>query len=161
MFTTEMMMAGCAGVALISMILAIAALCRMSALNKKYKSFMAGRNGKSLEDAILEKMQTISELQTDMEKSKEEIQVLFSKSEKTICKVGISKYDAFNESGGKLSFALVMLDEGNNGFSMNSMHGQEGSYVYVKEIINGQSYIELGDEEKKALTDALGIKEQL
>lgn len=162
MFTTEMMiMAGMTAVAVISMILAIVALCKMSALNKKYKKFMEGKDGSSLEEAILDKLQTINGLESDMEKSREDIQVLYSKSEKAVCKVGISKYDAFNESGGKLSFAMVMLDEGNNGFSMNSMHGQEGSYVYVKEIISGQSYIELGDEEKKALKEALGIEEQI
>lgn len=162
MFTTEMIIAmvSC-GLAAVSMIIAVVAICKMASLNKKYKSFMTGRNGQSLENSIMDRLKEIEELKADSEKSKEDIQVLYSKSEKAICKFGISKYDAFNESGGKLSFAMVMLDESNNGFSMNSMHGQEGSYVYVKEIINGQSFIELGEEEKKALKDALGIETQL
>lgn len=161
MVTTEMIIAACAAAAGISIVLAIVALCKVSVLNKKYKAFMTGMKGDSLEKSISDKMQTIKMLETDMEKCKEDIQVLYSKVEKAVCKVGINKYDAFNESGGKLSFSMVMLDEGNNGFSMNSMHGQEGSHVYVKEIISGQSYIELGVEEKKALKNALGIEEQL
>ena len=35
------------------------------------------------------------------------------------------------------------------------MHSREGCYTYVKEIINGESYINLGEEEKKALTKAV------
>ena len=66
------------------------------------------------------------------------------------------KYDAFNEMGGKLSFALVLLDKENNGFVMNAMHSREGCYTYIKEIINGESFIALGNEEQEALDKALG-----
>ena len=58
--------------------------------------------------------------------------------------------------GGKLSFALVMLDKNNTGHVINAMHSREGCYIYIKEIIKGESYIPLGDEEKKALEKALG-----
>ena len=57
--------------------------------------------------------------------------------------------------GGKLSFALCMLDKKNNGYIVNVMHSNNGCFAYVKEIVNGESYIELGGEEKKALDDAL------
>ena len=70
-------------------------------------------------------------------------------------KVGIVKYDAFNEMGGKLSFALAMLDKSNNGYVINAMHSREGCYTYIKEIVKGESYIALGDEEKKALERAI------
>ena len=37
-------------------------------------------------------------------------------------KIGVVKYDAFNEMGGKLSFVLALLDNRNNGFILNAMH---------------------------------------
>ena len=64
-------------------------------------------------------------------------------------KVGIVKYDAFHEMGGELSFALTMLDENNNGWIFNAMHSREGCYTYIKEVVNGESYIELSSEEKR------------
>lgn len=70
-------------------------------------------------------------------------------------KVGIVKYDAFHEMGGKLSFALTMLDNKNNGFIINSMHSREGCYMYIKEIVAGESYIELGEEEAESLEKAI------
>ena len=70
-------------------------------------------------------------------------------------KLGIIKYDAFNEMGGKLSFALAMLDGKNNGWVINAMHSREGCYTYVKEIVKGESYVELAEEEAEALDKAI------
>ena len=67
--------------------------------------------------------------------------------------------------GGKLSFALCMLDEENNGYLLNSVHSNNASYVYSKEIVDGSSAIELGEEEsealKKALSDPISIMEKI
>ena len=69
----------------------------------------------------------------------------------TFQKVGLVKYDAFNEMGGKLSFSLAMLNESDNGFVLNAVHSREGCYTYIKEIIDGNSIITLAEEEQEAL----------
>ena len=73
----------------------------------------------------------------------------------TFHKLGIVKYDAFKEMGGNLSFALCMLDDSNTGFILNTMHGRDSSYTYIKEITKGESYATLGEEEKEALEKAM------
>ena len=73
----------------------------------------------------------------------------------TFQKVGLVKYDAFQEMGGKLSFSLALLNEINDGFIINAMHSREGCYTYIKEVIDGNSIIALGDEEKEALEMAI------
>ena len=70
-------------------------------------------------------------------------------------KMGLIKYDAFHEMGGKLSFSLAMLDMRNNGFIINAMHTREGCYTYIKEIIDGNSVIVLSEEEQEALKRAM------
>ena len=80
--------------------------------------------------------------------------------EKTFQKVGIIKYDAFNQMGGKLSFCLALLDENNNGFILNSVHSTEGCYSYTKQIVEGKSKIDLGKEEEEALKMAIGTVEE-
>ena len=69
------------------------------------------------------------------------------------------KYDDFKEMGGNLSFALCLLDDNNNGFILNTMHGRESSYTYIKEIENGTAYSTLGEEEKQALQKAISSDE--
>ena len=76
---------------------------------------------------------------------------------KTFQKVGLVKYDAFHEMGGKLSFSLVLLNEMNDGFVLNAMHSREGCYTYIKEIVSGNSIIVLSEEEKEALEMAIGL----
>ena len=59
----------------------------------------------------------------------EEIRKLKEIQNVTLNKTAIVKYDAFKEMGGKLSFALAMLDQENNGFVMNAIHSREGCYT--------------------------------
>ena len=73
----------------------------------------------------------------------------------TYQKMGLIKYDAFHEMGGKLSFSLAMLDVRNNGFIINAMHTREGCYTYIKEIVDGNSIIVLSEEEQEALKRAM------
>ena len=48
-----------------------------------------------------------------------------------------------------------MLDGKNNGWVINAMHSREGCYTYIKEIVNGESYIELSEEEAESLEKAV------
>ena len=70
-------------------------------------------------------------------------------------KYGVEKYDAFDDVGGKLSFVLVLLTADNDGFLINSMHStNEGCYTYTKEIVNGEAFVILSEEEQQALEEA-------
>lgn len=120
-----------------------------------YTSFMSGKDGKSLEEVILKRFKEVDELKKEDAAKKVQLEDINESLRYAFSKMGMVKYDAFNEMGGKLSFALALLDNRNNGFLINAMHSREGCYTYVKEIINGESYINLGEEEKKALNKAI------
>ena len=90
--------------------------------------------------------------------NKTKIETLEGKMNITFQKIGLVKYDAFNEMGGKLSFSLALLNEKDDGFIINAMHSREGCYTYIKEIIAGKSIIVLASEEKEALDMALNYK---
>lgn len=124
-------------------------------LKMSYNSFMKGKDGKTLEKSFTEKFKEIDATVGMVKKNRQDIKEIFRKMEGCYSKVGIVKYDAFNEMGGKLSFALTLLDGNNNGYIMNIMHSTEGCYAYVKEIVKGQSYIELGEEEMESLDKAI------
>ena len=83
------------------------------------------------------------------------IKKLFADMKFTFQKVGLVKYDAFNEMGGKLSFSLALLNQTNDGFVLNAVHSREGCYTYIKEIVDGNSIIVLAEEEQEALKMAM------
>ena len=147
---------GMTALIVILLITVIVLIVKTSGLKKKYNAFMQGKDGKTLEDTIINRFEQLDETSKLSKANSNEIKKITENLKITYQKVGIVKYDAFNEMGGKLSFALALLDKNNNGFVLNAMHSREGCYTYIKEIVNGESYIVLAEEEKNALNIALG-----
>lgn len=139
----------------ILLFLIILAFIQISRFTKKYKKFMQGKNGSSLENDIMKLYEDNTFIKTNVEKNKKDIAQLFEKHQTAFQKMGLVKYDAFKEMGGKLSFTLALLDENNNGVLLNSVHSSDGCYSYTKRIKNGDSAIALSNEEKVAVERAI------
>lgn len=136
-------------------ILVISVNMKYTRLKSSYNSFMRGKDGKTLEDSIFERFEELDHLTELTLKNRQAIRKVNEEMMSNYQKVGIVKYDAFQEMGGKLSFALTLLDGNNNGYIINSMHSREGCYNYIKEIVKGESYIELSEEEAESLDRAI------
>ena len=144
-----------AAVVFILLIMIIVLLVEHGKLKKRYNRFCQGRDGKSLEKEIGDLFAENAVLREQSDKSRRDIKLLFRNMEKTFQKVGLIKYDAFNQMGGMLSFSLCLLNEKNDGFIINSVHGTDGCYTYSKEIKRGRCELTLGEEEEKALNMAM------
>ena len=149
------------GVLLIVLVYMIKISMKMSRFIKKYKMFMRGMDGASLERAFAARFNQMDLLEENSRNHMEEIRKIKEVQNITVNIVALVKYDAFKEMGGKLSFALAMLDKENNGFVMNAIHSSDGCYTYVKEIVKGESYVVLGEEEKEALRQAVNSHNEL
>lgn len=150
---------GLAAVMLILLILIIVNIVQMRKLKKSYRAFMTGKNGKDLEETLIKRLNEVDSLIESNDENMKNIETLFKNMKFTYQKMGLIKYDAFHEMGGKLSFSLAMLDVRDNGFIINAMHTREGCYTYIKEIVDGNSIIVLSEEEQEALNRAMGKTE--
>lgn len=140
--------------AFILAVLLIISLVKIRKLNQKYKAFMKGANGKDLESSVLTRFGEIDKMKTDIEYIYGKLNIACDMLLTAYQKMSIVKYDAFKEMGGKLSFSLAMLDDKNNGYILTSVHTREGCYTYAKEIIKGESFVVLSEEERRALEEA-------
>lgn len=140
---------------LILLILIIVAFVQINKFKKKYAKFMQGKNASSLEKDIMALYEDNVFVKSSIEKNKRDIEELYAKQKLSFQKMGLVKYDAFKEMGGKLSFTLALLDENNDGFIINSVHSSEGCYSYTKRVKNGNSEITLSNEEKVAVERAI------
>lgn len=147
---------GIVTVLFVLLILLIVLLVKYSKIKKRYDKFMRGKNATSLEDDMRSVFEDMKLLKATVDKNKKDIRILYKNMESTFQKLGIVKYDAFNQMGGQLSFSLALLDENNDGFIINSVHSSDGCYSYTKEIKGGTSPISLGVEEERALNIAMG-----
>lgn len=142
------------------LILLIVQIVKTGRLKKRLDGFLVGKDGASLEQDIINLFEDNKFLKSSADSNKKDIRILYRKMESAYQKMGLVKYDAFNQMGGQLSFSLALLDENNSGFIINSVHSTEGCYSYTKEIKNGECKISLGQEEAEALAIAIGEKEE-
>lgn len=126
-------------------------------LEKKMAKFMSGSSAVSLEDAISKLFEDNKKIKRVVNANRADIRQLYVNMTKTFQKIGVIKYDAYQQMGGLLSFSLVLLDEENNGFILNSVHTSDGCYTYTKQVHEGVCELELGNEEKMALEQAMGM----
>jgi len=147
---------GMAGIIILMLIFQIVQSIRITKQKKRLSKFMEGSDGKSLEGIVKEKLDEFNNIKDSIDLLQGKVDNLDETMQTVYQKTAIVKYDAFKEMGGKLSFVLVLLTNENNGFIINSMHSsREGCFTYVKEIINGKSFITLSEEEEQALDKAI------
>ena len=127
-------------------------------LKKRLDRFVLGKDGASLEEDILKLFKDNELLKEGAEKDRQDIDTIFKRLQTVYQKMGLVRYDAFNQMGGQLSYSLALLDENDNGFIINSVHSTEGCYSYSKEIRNGDNSISLSQEEAEALAIAKGTR---
>ena len=68
--------------------------------------------------------------------------------------VGLVRYDAFEDVGGRLSFSCALLDDHGTGVVMTSINGRQDTRVYAKPITEGRSAYNLSGEEEEAIRQA-------
>jgi hypothetical protein len=81
--------------------------------------------------------------------------------EGSVRRVGVLRYDAFEDVGGRLSFSCALLDEHGTGVVLTSINGRQETRVYAKPVTQGQSTYNLSREEEEAIRQALQTEAQV
>lgn len=128
-------------------------------LKNKYYKFMNGLSGVNLEavlDDCLEKVNRI------INKNKEiELQINTIERNMYYCvqKVGVVRYNAFDNVGSDLSFSIALLDNNDDGLVISSLYSRDSSSTYAKPVLNSKSKYALSAEEIKAIDMAKKTRE--
>ncbi len=76
----------------------------------------------------------------------------------TIQRVGVVRFDAFDDIGGKLSFAVALLNSYGDGVVVSTINGRHESRSYAKALARGESEYTLSAEEEQAIEIALSSR---
>ena len=149
------------GMATIVLVIALLVYCvilhiRLGSLKKKYDFFMQGDNGASLERKLSVEVSEIRDAAKGLETMMTEQAAIRNIQSNTIQKIGFIKYNAFENIGNDLSFALTLLDGNNNGICISSIYGRNESRIFSKPIVKGKSLVSHSQEELESLNEALG-----
>lgn len=140
---------------LIMTLLFVISTVKYRKINKGYKDLMRGMNDKNLEEILfhyLTKVEAALEKVGDLEVQYKKLDKI---SHNSIQKVGIIRFNAFEDTGSDLSFAIALLDAYKNGVIISSIFSRSESRIYAKPVKDGISIYNLSDEEQSALNEAL------
>lgn len=124
-------------------------------LNIKTKKLMAGKNGRSLEQAFIYMQKELSDLQNSKEEIEKYLQQVEKRLSTSIRGFENIPFDAFSgmASGGK-SFATAFINEKGDGIIISCLNARDHIRFFSKKVTKGKTEIELSSEEEKALTKA-------
>ena len=128
---------------------------KLHRLDRIYKKMMQGASGDSIETMMLERIQDIELLKQKVSELTAECTRLDVDGKNHVQQVGIVRFNAFDNTGSDLSFAVAMLNAANTGLVLSGIYGREESRVYAKPLVKGESTYTLTKEEKQAIEQAL------
>lgn len=128
---------------------------KLRKIEKKYNNFISKFDkNENIEQTLNDYIQFIKNVNEENKIIKANEIDLEKRLDKCIQKHGIIRYNAFEDVGSELSFALAMLDKEDNGFVVNAIYSRSSSNIYAKPIENGTSRYPLSEEEIMAVSKA-------
>jgi hypothetical protein len=140
---------------LLLLLLAIVQARRIGRLRRRLDGLTRGEDGRSIEailDAHLDKVLEVSRQLDDVAARAAAVE---AGGRAAFQRVGLVRYNPFEETGGNQSFALAMLDASGHGFVLSSLHARAGTRVYAKALADGRSEAPLSAEESEAVRRAM------
>lgn len=128
---------------------------KVNRLYRKYKYFMMGEDGGSIEMKLSTEVRELRDMVESSQGMLHQQELLATMQLKSFQKIGLVRYDAFDETGDKLSFSLTLLDGKNNGVVLSSLAGHDASRIYAKAVTGGECRETLSAEEAESIGIAL------
>ena len=131
------------------------AMLQVRALKNKFDRFMRPNSkNHNIEIMLNEYLDEIHDIKIKNDSMFEDMEDVKRVLKTSIQKIGIVKYNTFEDIGGELSYAIALLDQNDSGIVLNSLYYRDGSYTYAKQIISGDCVSPLSDEENEAISAA-------
>jgi hypothetical protein len=147
-----------AGIALVALIVAIVLAFKLRSVRRAQSAVLGDgsrdliSHSAQLDEAFLSLREYVEEALTRLEQRS---QVADQRINGSIAYRALVRYDAYGEMSGAQSSSVALLDEHRSGIVFSSILHRDQARVYVKEVREGESSIELSPEERQAIEAAL------
>jgi hypothetical protein len=143
-------------VVVLALVLAVVGLIRRTRrLGKRLDGMTAGSDDNSLEAVLGSHLERVGQVVRDVDTIAARTAVIERDIQASFGRVGLVRFNPFEDTGGNQSFALALLDGKGDGFVVSSLHSRTGTRIYAKAIAVGASETALSEEESGALRQAL------
>ena len=148
-------------VALIALAVAGTANNRLTHLRRSMAILQGKNDAKTLLEVISDNVQRVEGFEKALRSQAKRQEELFALLGRSARNLGVVRYDAFDDMGGKMSFSAALLDDHGNGLVITSINARAESRAYAKPIKGGMSEHNLSGEEQRAIANALGTQQKV
>jgi hypothetical protein len=127
---------------------------KYSKLKRQYKNVMREIGTNDIIEILSENIKKTEEFNSKLDKFRMELSMINNEMKAAIKKVGIIRYNAFNDVGSDLSFSIALLDSEDNGIVLSGIYGRNETATFAKPVERGQSKYPLSAEEIQAIDKA-------
>jgi len=120
-------------------------------LKRKLKLLFKGHRASDLEGVIFEQIKRLRQTENGLSELNKFAKYLEKMAQKSVQKVGVVRFNPFKETGSDQSFSIALMDTSDNGLTISGLFTREGTRLYVKPLVSGESKYPLTNEEKEAI----------
>lgn len=142
-------------IALLALVTAVALALRTNRMKRQYAVLSAADGEASFVEVVARKAEEVEALRREVERLADDLRSTQRDLQMAIRHVGVVRYDAFGDMGGRMSFSAALVDDHGNGFVLTSVHARSESRSYVKQLRGGMAEVSLSPEESAAVADAV------
>lgn len=139
-------------VALLSIVLSIFLAFRLRRASRQGRLPSSGTE--QIDRLLNDELRRVDGLATELAQHSARLHITEEQVRRSIQRVGVVRYNPFEDTGSNQSFALAMLDSEANGVVISSLHSRQMTRLYLKQIAAGRSETPLSEEESEALRRA-------
>ena len=140
----------------IALVVALAAWRRAVGIDRHLEALTRGDDGRSLQGVLEAHLGRVAEVQNAVDRLTGRTSVLEAHGRKAFQRIGLVRFNPFEDTGSNQSFALALLDADDDGVVVSSLHARGGTRIYAKAVAAGRPEAALSDEEAQALALARG-----
>jgi hypothetical protein len=127
---------------------------RLGRVVRRQSRILRGVDGGSLEKLLLDYASHSAQLRETLETARQRGLSNADSLEGCVQKIGVVRYDALSDVGGRQSFSVALLDAKDSGIVLSGLFSRQDMRVYTKTVFQGQGESNLTDEERQAIADA-------
>ncbi len=142
-------------IALVALVIAVLLAFRTNRMKTQYAVLSAADGRASFVEVVARKAEEVEGLRDDVALLADELRSTQRELQMAVRHVGVVRYDAFGDMGGRMSFSAALIDDHGNGFVLTSVHARSESRSYIKQLRGGMAEVTLSPEESAAVADAV------
>jgi hypothetical protein len=128
---------------------------RIGRLRRRLEGITRGEHGRSLEAILDAHLDKVFQVGRELDELAARAAILEANGRRAFQRIGLVRFNPFEDTGGNQSFVVALLDANGDGFVLSSLHARAGTRVYAKALSGGRADAQLSNEETEALRRAM------